>query len=230
MSDASFQNLLLGRLPADDRSLLDLELVDVALRHHLHAAGAPVDALYFPEDGMASVVAQVGRSAIEVGLIGREGVTSPFVVTGDTLSPFDTFSQAAGTAYRAPIDRVRQALRQSQAFAGLLSRYYRAFEIQVTATSVTNGQARLGERLARWLLMVSDRLGPHFHITHDLLATMLAVRRSSVTLALQLLEGEGLIRSTRGHLVILDRKRLVERADHSYGLAEAEYRRLMQTG
>jgi hypothetical protein len=209
--------------------LLNLELVNVAFRHQFQAAGARVDALYFPEDCLVSVVAQVGRSAIEVGLIGREGVTSPFVVTGDTQSPFETFSQAAGTAYRAPIDDVRLALRRSETFATMLLRYYRAFEIQVTATSVTNGQARLGERLARWLLMVSDRLGPHFHITHDLLATMLAVRRSSVTLALQLLEGEGLIRSTRGHLVILDRRRLVDRADHSYGLAEAEYRRLMET-
>jgi CRP-like cAMP-binding protein len=227
LSDASFQNFLLKQLSPDDRALLDLELVDVALRQQFHEANAPVDALYFPEDCMASVVAQIGRGAIEVGLIGREGVTSPFVVTGDSQSPFETFSQAAGTAYRAAIHQVRLALQQSEAFSTILARYYRAFEIQITATSVTNGQALLGERLARWLLMVSDRLGLHFHITHDLLATMLAVRRSSVTLALQLLEGEGLIRSTRGHLVILDRKRLVDRADRSYGLAEAEYRRLM---
>lgn len=229
VSSLPVRNLLLRQISPHDRALLNLELVEIALRHQFHVAGASVDALYFPEDCMASVVAQVGRGAIEVGLIGREGVTSPFVVTGDTQSPFETFSQAHGTAYRAPIDQVRLVLRRSEAFANLLLRYYRAYEVQVTATSVTNGQALLGERLARWLLMVSDRLGLHFHITHDLLATMLAVRRSSVTLALQILEGEGLIRSTRGHLVIVDRKRLVDRAAHSYGLAETEYHRLLET-
>ena len=74
MSDASFQNFLLKQLSTDDRALLDLELVDVALRQQFHEANAPVDALYFPEDCMASVVAQIGRGAIEVGLIGREGL------------------------------------------------------------------------------------------------------------------------------------------------------------
>ncbi|CAN7662117.1 helix-turn-helix domain-containing protein [Devosia sp. LjRoot16] len=227
MSDGSCRNLLLRRLAPADLQLLQPERVSVELRQPFHAANSPIIAIYFPEDCVASVVANVGRGSIEVGLIGFEGVTSSFLVSGDRQSPFETFAQANGTAYRVDIEQAVTALDKSDTLRSVLSLYHRAFELQVTATSVTNGYGQLEERLARWLLMVSDRLGQHFDITHDLLATMLAVRRSGVTVAIQLLEGDGLIRSTRGHMVITDREGLLARANGAYGLAEREYSRLL---
>ena len=84
------------------------------------------------------------------------------------------------------------------------------------------------ERLARWILMAQDRLGhANLPLTHEFLALMLGVRRPRVTDALHVLEGEGLIRASRGQIVVLDRKGVEKRAKHCYGIPEAEYRRLM---
>jgi hypothetical protein len=226
-----FQNQLLQRLSDSDLELLgSLTKVQLALRQHLNEAHRPLTALFFPEDSLASVVAEVSKGTIEVGIIGREGVTSAWIVNGDTQSPFETFVQGPGYAYQVDAEEMRAALGRSDTLRQLFLTYARSYEIQVAATSIANGQALLEERLARWLLMVADRLGPSFPITHEFLAAMLAVRRSGVTLALQVLEGDGMIRATRGNIAIHDRDGLLERANGAYGLAEREYTRLFGEG
>ena len=105
--------------------------------------------------------------------------------------------------------------------------YTRAFSVQVATTAVANGHGTLEARLYRWLLMVGDRLGQSFAVTHQFLALMLGVRRSGVTLAIQILEGRGLIKATRGNVTIIDRPGLIEHAAGTYGFAEAEYDRLL---
>jgi CRP-like cAMP-binding protein len=227
----NFQNLLLQRVSDSDLALLaSLTRVEVALHQHLYEAHAPLTAIYFPEDCLASIVAEVGRGTIEVGIVGREGVTNSWIVVGDTQSPFETFVQAAGHAYRVDAAEAKAAIEQSPALRQLFLTFARSYEIQVPSSSIASGQALLEERLARWLLMVGDRLGLSFAITHEFLAAMLAVRRSGVTLALQVLEGKGLIRSTRGNVAITDRDGLVARANGAYGLAEREYARLFGGG
>jgi CRP-like cAMP-binding protein len=106
-------------------------------------------------------------------------------------------------------------------------RYARAFSIQVATTALANGRSKLDERLARWLLMVSDRVGTTFPITHEFISLMLGVRRPGVTLAIQILEGKGMIRASRGSVTILDRHGLIGLANGSYGFAEAHYARLL---
>jgi CRP-like cAMP-binding protein len=226
--DFPFQNRLLTRLSPGDLSLLGpLEHVELPLRQTLEPAGAPVEFVYFIEEGVASVVAQAaGQREIEVGLIGSEGMTGVALLNGDDQSPFETFIQVEGTGYRLTADRLMRAITTSDELRVTLTRYARVFHLQVAATSVSNGNSKLEERLARWLLMVGDRAGASFHITHAFLATMLAVRRSGVTLSLQVLEGRGLIRSARGNVTILDRAGLVEAANGAYGLAEREEARL----
>jgi hypothetical protein len=227
VSRPQFQNLLLQKLSDADLALLGgLTLVNLDIRHELYRAHTSVRHMYFPENCLASVVAEAGKGSIEVGMIGHEGVTSVWIALGDSQSPFETFIQGAGMAYQLDAMRVKAAILRSSSLRDLLLAYARAYEIQVAATSVVNGQSLLEERLARWLLMVADRLGHGFSITHEFLATMLAVRRSGVTLALQLLEGRGLIRSTRGHVEVIDRDGLMEAANGAYGLAEREYARI----
>jgi hypothetical protein len=224
---SSFQNLLLRRLSDSDLALLGkVTKVHLDLRQQLYQAHSPLRFIYFPENCLASVVAAVPKGTIEVGMIGHEGMTSSWICHGDTQSPFETFVQGAGTAHQVNAGQMREALERSPSLRALILNYARAYEIQVAATSIANGQALLEERLARWLLMVADRLGHSFGITHEFLATMLAVRRSGVTLALQLLEGRGLIRATRGNVTIIDREGLIIRANGTYGLAEREYARL----
>ena len=100
--------------------------------------------------------------------------------------------------------------------------------IQTAHTVLAQGRAKLEERLARWLLMSHDRAeGDELPLTHEFLALMLGVRRAGVTMATHLLEGRGVIRATRGQLMVVDRKGLEEIAGGTYGVPEAEYRRLI---
>ena len=109
-----------------------------------------------------------------------------------------------------------------------LALYAHMLGVQTAYTALASAQAPLPERLARWLMMIDDRVeGASFDVTHELLAIMLGVRRSGVTTSLHELEGEGLIRSTRGHVAILDREGLLARAGNAYGKTERSYEALI---
>jgi CRP-like cAMP-binding protein len=120
------------------------------------------------------------------------------------------------------------ALETSATLRTLLLRYSQAFSIQVAFTALCNGRYTIEERLSRWLLMCHDRVdGDTIPVTHDFLALMLGVRRAGVTIALQILEGDHILKATRGRIEIRDRAELLQTAGGSYGLPEAEYERLM---
>jgi len=109
-----------------------------------------------------------------------------------------------------------------------LLRFVQAFTVQVAQTALSNGSYTLEERLARWLLMCHDRVdGDVLSTTHEFLSIMLGVRRPGVTEALHILEGAHVIRAERGLVTVLDRAKLEQVAGESYGVAEAEYARLM---
>ena len=189
----------------------------------------PIKHVYFMEAGLASVVASNGYS-IEVGIIGREGMTGLGIVMGDDRSTDKTFIQAAGSGLRMTADDLRLAMDKSKTLRVSLLRYARVFAVQFAQTAVANGRAKIEARLARWLLMAHDRFdhGP-FPFTHEFLALMLGVRRSGVTVALHFLEGRGVIKASRGSITVLDRKALIAQSDPSYGVPEAEYHRLIDS-
>jgi hypothetical protein len=101
------------------------------------------------------------------------------------------------------------------------------FNVQVAYTALSHGSYTIEERLARWLLMCHDRVdGDDLPLVHEFLSMMLGVRRPGVTIAVQTLEATGIIKAKRGHIIVQDRARLEEVAGGSYGVPEAEYRRL----
>jgi CRP-like cAMP-binding protein len=202
-----FQNRLLNSLSPSDLVLLrsTLKPVDLPIEAVLEKPNEPIEWVYFFESGIASVVAGEG-TRIEVGLIGREGMSGLSIVMGDD----------------------RSALYKSKTLRLCLLRYAQVFSTQVTQTAVANGRAKLEARLARWLLMAHDRFDHEaFPFTHRFLALMLGVRRPGVTVALHFLEGYGLIKATRGLISVIDRKGLQAHANGSYGVPEAEYERLI---
>ncbi len=225
-----FENGLLSRISDRDLDLLGpVQWVELAPHNALEVANREVESIYFIERGFASVVADDSDGGfIEIGLIGREGMTGLSVVHGAESTPFSTFMQGPGSAVRIEPENLRYALRQSWTLQQLLMRYAQAFAIQIASTASANGLLLLEQRVARWLLMVGDRLGESFRITHEFLAVMLAVRRAGVTRALQDLEARGLIRTMRGVMVITDREGLATFTNGAYGLAEREYDALLR--
>ena len=223
------QNSILRRLPEYEIAHLgSLERVPLPLRLSLEVADAPIEYVYFIEDGMASVVSTIGPSGTtEIGLVGSEGMTGVGLAYGDMQGPFDTFMQVGGSGLRCPTSAFRELYEVSPTLRQSIGLYARAFSIQTAMTAVVNGRYKLQQRLARWLLMVSDRVGPVVNLTHEFLAVMLAVRRSGVTLAIQEMEGNRAIRATRGAIHIVDRDLLLAMAGDAYGLPEREYNRLL---
>jgi CRP-like cAMP-binding protein len=149
-------NRLLASLSADDFGLLEpnLKTVTLGLRKSLEKPNKRIDAVYFPGCGFASVVAvQSDGKQVEVGLIGREGMTGLPIVFGNHRSPHATYMQAAGSGKRISSTDLRKATRTSQ------SLFVQVFGVQTTQTAICNALSRIDRRLARWLLMAHDRIG-----------------------------------------------------------------------
>jgi len=158
-----------------------------------------------------------GMRGIEVGLIGREGMTGLAVVMGNDRSPHDTYIQAAGAGQRIGAAKLRRAMNRSVPLQRSLMLYAHAFLIQTAQTALANGRSKNAERLARWLLMADDRIdGGELPLTHKFLSIMLGVQRPGVTLAVQALEHAGLISAGRGVITILDRKGLEKMSNGTY--------------
>jgi CRP-like cAMP-binding protein len=228
---ATSGNRLLASLSIKDFDLLKphLKWVTLELRKSLERPNRRIDAVYFPEGGLASVVApQPNGKQAEVGLIGREGMTGLPIVLGDDRSPHATYIQAPGTGQCIAAEALRQAIQTSLSLRDSLLKFVQAFGVQTAHTAICNVQSRLDVRLARWLLMAHDRIGNDtLPITHEFLALMLGARRAGVTEALHVLRDQGLIAYGRGQITVEDRKGMERKAGAAYGVPEAEYRRLI---
>jgi CRP-like cAMP-binding protein len=217
VDQSDVRNRLLSSLPAEDFSIVApyLEALLLDRDYVLILPNIPIEHVYFVEKGMVSVVAEKadGRS-IEVGVYGREGVSGTPLLLGSDQTPHHHYMQIGGSGFRMETADFQRVVAQSPALHA--------------QSALVNGSSIIEERLARWILMCRDRLDSNeFPITHDFLSMMLGVRRSSVTDAIHLLEGAHLIKATRGNIQILDRDRLERAAGASYGVPEAEYRRLI---
>ena len=225
------RNHLLSSLSATNFGLLKSSLrpVELGLRKVLEAANKPTTQVYFPESGIASVVATSTRKwEIEVGIIGRDGMTGVNVLLGSDRSPHSTYVQVSGQAQAISAGDLRQATQRSASLRDTLLHFAQAFMIQTAHTALANGRAKVTERLARRILMAHDRLdGDELPLTHEFLALSLGVRRAGVTTAVSLLENRGLIGAKRGIIIVLDRVGLKAIANGLYGISEAEYRRLI---
>ena len=220
MPDHRTANRVLSGLSRTDFAVLKPNLVpvDLPLLTHLETGNDRIDAVYFLDSGFASVVADAsGKRGIEVGLIGREGMTGLAVVMGGDRSPHDTYIQAAGAGQRVSAAKLRSAMDQSVSLHRSLLRCAHAFLIQATQTALANGRSKNEERLARWLLMADDRIdGGGLPLTHKFLGIMLGVQRSAVTVAVQALERKGFIRAGLRVITIIDRKGLIKMSDGAY--------------
>ena len=233
LQHSSIRNRLLKALVPADFGLVrpHLQPMVTELRQTLIEPNASISHLYFPETGYASVVTSgAGGGRVEIGMIGSEGLVgaSP-VLLGTDRMPHHVFIQGPGEMLRIDSKALCLAVDQSPSLQKLLLRYIQVQIVQTSQTAFINATMTSEVRLARWLLMSQDRCNSvELPMTHEFLAVMLGVQRSSATLAVQALEGRSLIRARRGRIIIRDREQLIAVADCGYGLPEAEYARLIE--
>lgn len=230
MADGStYSNLLLDSLSEDVLRRLRPALHHVGLEQGaiLKHSSKPIEHVYFPASGIYSALIKHPRNQrVETGLVGREGMLGYSLALSDLPDPSEVVVQVPGSTWRLKAGAFVQALEDRE-FQSHILRYVHAMIIQLAQTSVAQSKATLGIRLARWLLMCNDRVRDNqIPLTHDLVADMLGTRRAGVTVALHELEGEGLIRSKRCLVEVLDRAGLEQKAGDFYGDPEAQYQRL----
>lgn len=197
----------------------DLQKVDLVAKQVLSEAGEHPAYAYFPEGGVLSFTLDLpGSGLVEFGIVGRDGLSSFSATRAGRVSPVRTVVQIGShEAYRIPSERLRAAIAASPSLSMQVQDFLYNFMGQMAFTAVSNARHSLVERLSRWLLMCNDRLDDdEVPLTHEFMAMMLGAQRTSVTSSLHILEGEGAIRSRRGVVRILDRRRLERIAGEAY--------------
>jgi len=212
VQDRVIPNELLAALPRKgyDALLPGLAPVTLAFGEVLYEPGEPITHVYFPGDSMVSLLAPVEQHlAIEVGMVGREGMVGAPLALGVANSPVRALVQGEGAALRMGAARFRTELKRNPVLQRGLNHYIHSFIGQITQTAACNRFHVVEARLARWLLMTRDRMrSAEFRMTHEFLSSMLGVRRVGVTEAAGALQRRKLIGYSRGTLRILDQRGL----------------------
>lgn len=220
MRDASVENRLLAAIPRTEykRLLATLEPVTLIFGDVLYEPGDTIHHVYFPCSSLISLLTLAdGHLALEVGLVGRDGMVGIPLVLEHNVSSVRVLVQGGGMALRMTAARFRKEFRLSAALQRVLYSYTYSLMSQISQTAACNRFHVVEQRLARWLLMTYDRIKlDQFHMTHEFIGHMLGVRRVGVTNAAQALHKRNLISYSRGDIVILDRKGLEAAACKCY--------------
>jgi CRP-like cAMP-binding protein len=230
----SVRNGLLAALSPEDWAHLEprLEAAELPFDQTIHARGGPVDAVFFVETGMVSLIVTLeDGEQVEAGIAGPEGLVGAPLIYGNSHSLTEARVQLEGTALRIGAAAFRAEMERSPAFRALLLHYALAFHAQVTLTAACNARHAIEQRLARWLLIAHDRAeADEFVMTHEFLSLMLGVRRPGVTIAAGMLQKAGLIHYTRGRMTITDRPGLEAVSCECYHTVRHEFARLLGPG
>jgi len=217
-------NSLLAALPRKNYQRLHAGLEPVTLTYGevLYEPGDPIRHVYFPNDSLVSLLTTAeGHEALEVGLVGREGMVGISLALGMDVASVRALVQGTGTAMRMDSARFHKEFQQCAPLQRDLYRYTHVMLAQARQTAACNRFHPVEARLARWLLMTRDRMrSDQFHLTQELLGSMLGVLRGAVTQAAGALQRRKLIRYSRGNISILDGQGLEAGACRCYQIVK----------
>ena len=233
MSEASPKavNRLLAALPEAEyqRLIPHLEHVSLSLKQVLYEVGEPIEYVYFPHQSIVSALSTMeDGSMVEVGLVGNDGIVGIPAALGDNITATTAMVQVPDSAMRMKASLLKSEFQRGGSLQSLLLRYMQAQHAFVSQNAACNRLHYLEGRLARWLLLVCDRVESNeLPLTHEFMSQMLGVRRAGVTEAANMLQQSGLIRYTRGKVTILNREELEATSCECYEIIKGEYARLL---
>jgi len=225
------QNRLLAQFPAAAYRQISSELEPIAVQFGeiVHEMGDRVRHVYFPKKNtmFSLLCTSQDANAVEVAVTGWEGFAGFAPLMGGDSSPHQVISQIPGTAVRIRAEVLHKVFQATQEVRTLLLRHVQAVLGQVSQTALCNRIHSVEERLGRWILVSQDRTENHqLPLTHEFLARMLGVNRSTVSLTAATLQKAGLIRYSRGKFTIVNREGLQDVACDCYQIVREQYKRL----
>ena len=225
-------NDLLAAMSVDEWNKLepDMEEVDFSLNQVLCESGKTPAYMYFPTTAIVSLLYMTeSGSSSEVAVIGNDGVVGISLVLSGSNLPSQALVQTAGKGYRMRAQAAKNAIKGDGSILNILLRYSQAMITQVTQTAVCNRHHTIDQQLCRRLLLSLDRLSTNeIAVTQETLASMLGVRRESVTDAALKLQSAGIISYKRGLITILNRQALESRSCECYATSRREQLRLQE--
>lgn len=225
------QNHVLAALPAVDRDRIVgmCEYVPMPLGQLLYESGGRLDHAYFPATCIVSHMYMLRDGAsTEFAVVGFEGMVGTSIFMGGETTPSRAVVRGGGYGYRLKAHLLKAEFDRCGPAQHLLLRYTQALMTQMVQTAVCNRHHSVEEHLCRTLLLTLDRsAGTGLTLTHELISTLLGVRRAGVSEAAGNLQGAGLIRSTRGHIEVLDRRGLERAVCECYACVKREFDRLL---
>jgi CRP-like cAMP-binding protein len=229
IQDPNQNHLLAALLDAEfERLSPHLQPVPLLLGDVLCESGGKLDHVYFPTTAIISLhyLLENGGSS-EIAGVGNEGMLGIALFMGGGSTPSRAVVQTGGFGYRLPVRILMEEFDRAGPVMRLLLRYTQALLTHMSQTAVCNRHHTVEQQLCRWLLLTLDRLpSSEMAVSQGLIATMLGVRRESVTEAAGKLQDEGMIQYRRGHITVLDRAGLEHRACECYAGVKKEYDRL----
>jgi CRP-like cAMP-binding protein len=212
------------------RILNDGQHVHLALRQQIYVPEQRIDSVYFPLGCVLSVVTDMkDGTQIEVGTIGREGMSAIPLLMGASTTANNSYCQVRGDAIEVPVGLFRELMTTNGPFRQLLDRFLQAYVNMLGQLAACNRLHSVYERCARGLLMKRDRVGhDDIPLTHEFLAMMLGTGRSGVTIAAATLQQAGFIRYAHGMITILDRLGLEQAACECYEVAREQFGGLLR--
>jgi len=227
---SSIKNRLLAELPPEAREELTehCDAVRLPKKQILYEVGAPIDHIYFIEEGIASVLTMMeDGSSSEVGMVGPEGLIGVSALLGGSTSVQHVVVQLPGTAQLISAAHCKKVFERNPGVRAVLLRFIEDLLNLSAQTAACNRLHSVEQRTARWLLMAADRVGSSvLPLTQEFLAAMLGVRRSGVSEAAGELQRSGLLRYRRGEITIIDRPGLEKTACECYALDRQRVDRL----
>ena len=224
-------NRLLTALPRKEREhfLAACKTIDLVSGEVLAESGERIRQVYFPTSGIIYRLTPIkDHTNLEVGLIGDEGMLGVSLILEVNSSPLRSVVLSSGLALCMSAATFRRELELSPALNRLLKRYLYVVKGQLAQTAACSLRHLVEARLARLLVMVQDRAHlDKIHVTHELLAQLLGVRRVGVTKAAASLRNHNLISYSRGDITILDRSGLEAASCSCYKADKATYTQIM---
>lgn len=205
-----------------------MERIELTPRRVLYDPDKPIEHVYFPEDGVISLVSNLEEgSTLEIATIGKEGMVGVPVLLGAVSSPLQAFAQVPGHAFQMSTAEFKRALMNGTGLRRVLELYTQALFTQLSQSVVCNRLHSIEQRCARWLLMTADRVrNSRFILTQEFLAQMLGVRRASVNGCLQSFQRRGMVEYKQSQMQLKNRRKLEAISCQCYFVVRKEYQKL----